>query len=85
MFWFQDGNVKRRDILLHVQVCEEEKIEGKIESEWIALESSLTCTSLEAPRQPRLFCKDMQRTTVGVSSAADSSLKQGGITKSLSV
>ena len=62
--------------LLDVYVCEEEKIKGKMGPGRIALESSLSGTSPEAPEQPRLLLRDMQRTTVDMSTAADGSLEQ---------
>ena len=52
-------------IQLDVQVCEEEIIQGKMEPERRKLKPSPAGTGVEAPGQPRLSCRQMQRTTVG--------------------
>ena len=56
----------------------EGKIKGKMESERITLESSPAGTSVEAPKQPLLLCREMQGTTVGGWRHTDGSLEQGG-------
>ena len=71
----KDDKDKQGGILLPVHVYEEEHIEGKMRPEWIALESSLAGTGLQAPVHPRLSLREMQRTTVRKSTAADGSLE----------
>ena len=46
-----------------------------MEPERIVLEPSLADTGLETPGQPRLFCREMQRTTVGGYTHAGGSLE----------
>ena len=54
---------KRRKIPL-VQIFGKEKMKGKIELERTTLEPSPAGTGVEAPGQPRLSCREMQRTTI---------------------
>ena len=60
------------------QVFGKGKIKNKIESEHTTFESSPASLGVEAPKQPRLLCREMQRTTVGGCRHTDGSLKQGG-------
>ena len=70
---------KRGEIPLLAQIFEEEKIVGNMQSEQMALESLLAGTGTEAPGQPRLSIRKMQLTIVGVSTATNGSIEQGGI------
>ena len=71
---------------LKVQVDRQNQIKGKMKPECTALESSLAGTVVEAPEQPRLLRREMQRTTVGGCRHADGSLERGAASflKSLS-
>ena len=53
------------EIPLHVQVCEEEEIKGKMKPQRIALQSSLAGTGVREPEQPRLSYREMLQIVVG--------------------
>ena len=67
----------KRGEILFGQVFGKGKVKSKIESERTTLESSPASLGVEAPKQPRLLCREMQRTTVGGCRHTDGSLKQG--------
>ena len=66
---------KRGKLPLDGHVCEKELIEGKTKPKKTTLESPLAGTGFEAPEQPCLLLKEMQRMTVGTYTAADGSLE----------
>ena len=68
------------EIPLDVRVCLEERIEGRIKSERIALESLSAGTDPGVPGQQRLSSWEMQRTTADGCSLVDVSLDLGEIT-----
>ena len=58
-----------------VQVFGKERVQGKMESERITLESSLGGTGVEASEQPHLSYREIRRTTVGGCRHANGSLE----------
>ena len=68
------------EIPLDARVCLEERIEGRMKPERIALESSSAGTDPGAPGQQRLSSWEMQRTTADGCSLVDGSLDLGEIT-----
>ena len=68
---------KRRKIPLDIHICKEERVEGKVEPEWRTLKSQRAGTVVEAPGQPRLSSRGMQKTTVDWCTHADGSSEPG--------
>ena len=65
---------------IQLEAGTQDTIKGKMEPEQIALESLVVGTGVEAPEQPHLSYRKMQRTTVRGCRYDGESLEQGEIT-----
>ena len=70
---------KRGKFSLQVQIGAQNKVKYKIDPGRIPLESSWARTGVEAPDQPRVSYREMQRTTVGGYRQVGGSLGQRGV------